>query len=168
MANSVSLCGILVEAKDVRTSMANNSLAFAVATALGPVLGGIIVEYLGWEYCFFINIIIGALSFVLCWVYLPAVPKFKEDMLDWFGCIIILVGLICLVLGFTFLPPDKNNLVLGITMTIGGILIITAFIFWERWHPFAIIPHGILKEKKIMLTLCAGLLNFAMMTTISW
>lgn len=109
MANSVSMCGMLVEAKDVRTSMAYNSLAFAVATALGPVLGGIIVEYVGWEYCFFINVIIGGISLGLTFKFLPDVPKFREDMLDWVGCLVILCGLICLVLGFTYIPPSAGN-----------------------------------------------------------
>ncbi|CAL6081259.1 Multidrug_MFS transporter [Hexamita inflata] len=57
MATTMTLCGILVEQKDIPRSLANNSLAFAVATALGPVVGGVITQYLGWEYCFFINIL---------------------------------------------------------------------------------------------------------------
>ena len=32
-----------------------NSLAFAGATAAGPVLGGLITDYIGWEFNFFIN-----------------------------------------------------------------------------------------------------------------
>jgi len=112
--------------------MAMNSLAFAGATALGPVLGGVITDYIGWEFNFFINVVIGALAVILCWIYLPKTPRFIEDKLDWFGSIIVLVGLICLILGFTFIPPDKNNVTLGIILTIIGIIIIVCFVFWER------------------------------------
>lgn len=168
MANSMALCATLVEQKDVAKSMAMNSLAFAGATALGPVLGGLITDYLGWEYNFFINVVIGAIAITVCWIYLPKTPKFQEDKLDWFGGVIILVGLICLILGFTFIPPDKGATTMGIILACIGAAIVVAFVFWELHHPFAILPRSLLTNKKIILSLCAGLFNFMLITTVSF
>ena len=47
-------------------------------------------------------------------------------------------------------------------------LIIVAFVFWELHHPFAILPKGILTNPKIVLSLVAGMLNFTMMSTVSF
>jgi len=168
LANTMSLCGTLVAQEDVQASMAMNSMAFAAATALGPPLGGFLGEYAGWEYCFFINIVIGAISIIFCWIYLPKTPKFKEAKIDiWGGCLILL-GLILLILGFTFLPPDRNNLTLGIVAALIGLGFLVWFVFWELRHPFAILPRGILTNDKIVYSLLAGLFNFALITTVGF
>lgn len=168
MANTMSLSGILVEMKDVAASMAMNSVAFAVGTVLGPPIGGILVAFCGWEYCFFINVVIGGLSIGLCLAYLPTTPVFKEDMLDWFGGVIILAGLISLVLGMTVVPPQNNQEVLAGIMLALGVILIVLFVVWELYHPFAILPHSILKDYKIALSLLSGLFNFALITPISF
>lgn len=74
--------------------MALNALAFSLATTLGPVIGGLFTTYIGWEYCFFINIILGGASITVCWIYLPKTPKFKEDKMDIAGGIFVLLGLV--------------------------------------------------------------------------
>ena len=168
MSNSMSLSAILVEQKDVAKSMAMNSLAFALATTLGPVVGGLFTTYLGWEYCFFINILLGGISITVCWIYLPKTPKFVEDQMDIVGALMVLLGLIQLILGFTFIPPDKDALALGITLVFTGVGTLVAFIFWEMHHPFAILPKGLLQNKKVMYSLVAGLFNFLMLTTVSF
>ncbi|CAL5990735.1 Multidrug_MFS transporter [Hexamita inflata] len=171
MATTMTLCGILVEQKDIPRSLANNSLAFAVATALGPVVGGVITQYLGWEYCFFINIIFGGISFTLCWLYIPKTPKFIEEKFDYLGGFIVMAALIVLILGLTYIPPklvdgilSYKTLVLGICLAVGGVALIIFFVWWELRHPFAMLPRGILTCKKIVLSLIASLFNFAMMT----
>lgn len=168
LANTMSLCGTLVVQEDVTSAMSMNSMAFAAATALGPPLGGFLGEYAGWEYCFFINIVIGGISIVFCWIFLPKTPKFKEAKLDLWGGLLILLGLVLLILGFTYLPPDRENLTLGVVAALAGIACLVWFVFWELRHPFAILPRGILTNQKIMYSLLAGLFNFALITTVGF
>ena len=42
-----------------------------VATLVGPILGGVLVDALGWEWIFFINIPVGIVGFVLAWRLVP-------------------------------------------------------------------------------------------------
>ena len=108
--------------------MAMNSLAFAAANALGPVLGGILTQYCGWSWCFFINLFVGTFSLIMCWIKLPITPKFKEDKLDWFGGVIVLTGLAILIFGFTFIPPEKNAMPVGFTATAVGVVLLFTFL----------------------------------------
>ena len=170
MANTMSMCGIMVEPKDIPVSMALNSVAFSVGNALGPPIGGVIVAFASWEYCFFINVVFGIIALVLSLVYLPKIPKFVEGGLDWFGGVLILLGFICLILGMTLVPPEngKTSCILGGCFLGIGILILVGFVFWEGHHPYAIMPKGLLRNKKIILALCAGFVNFAMMTSMTF
>ena len=42
-----------------------------VATLVGPILGGVLVDALGWEWIFFINIPVGIVGFALAWRLVP-------------------------------------------------------------------------------------------------
>jgi MFS family permease len=43
-----------------------------LATLVGPILGGVLVDGLGWEWIFFINVPIGVAGFILAWRNAPA------------------------------------------------------------------------------------------------
>ncbi|MET1052679.1 MAG: MFS transporter, partial [Mycetocola sp.] len=45
--------------------------AAGVATLVGPILGGVLVDSLGWEWIFFINVPVGIVAFVLAWRLVP-------------------------------------------------------------------------------------------------
>ncbi|RLV52854.1 MFS transporter, partial [Aeromicrobium phragmitis] len=42
-----------------------------VATLVGPVLGGVLVDAAGWEWIFFVNVPVGVIGFVLAWKLVP-------------------------------------------------------------------------------------------------
>ncbi|WP_246160003.1 DHA2 family efflux MFS transporter permease subunit [Microbacterium rhizomatis] len=42
-----------------------------VATLVGPLAGGLLVDGFGWEWIFFINIPVGIIGFVLAWIFVP-------------------------------------------------------------------------------------------------
>ena len=55
-----------------------------VATLVGPILGGVLVDALGWEWIFFINIPVGMVGFVLAWRLVPTLPTHTHSF-DWLG-----------------------------------------------------------------------------------
>ncbi|KAF2748267.1 MFS general substrate transporter [Sporormia fimetaria CBS 119925] len=77
---------------------------WAVASALGPVLGGIFAEKLHWRWCFYINLPIVSLSTVLLFFTLhlhnPRTP-FLPGLLsiDWLGTFTILTGTLLFLIG---------------------------------------------------------------------
>ena len=45
-----------------------------VATLVGPILGGVLVDGLGWEWIFFVNVPVGLVAFALAWRLVPTCP----------------------------------------------------------------------------------------------
>ena len=72
----------------------------AITTAIGPVLGGWLIEHLSWRWAFFINL---PLAGVVIAIALWKVPESKSKHLgriDWWGTITATLGLTGIVFGF--------------------------------------------------------------------
>lgn len=68
------------------TILGLNALAFAVGTAIGPALGGLIISYLSWPWLFYINIPLGALAIVFSFISLGS-DSVREKGFDWGGAV---------------------------------------------------------------------------------
>jgi EmrB/QacA subfamily drug resistance transporter len=71
-----------------------------MTTALGPVLGGWLIEHASWHWIFFINIPIAAVVLVISLWHVPESRSSDSASLDWLGAAMATLGLIGLVYGF--------------------------------------------------------------------
>ncbi|MBT9606134.1 MFS transporter [Microbacterium sp.] len=69
-----------------------------VATLVGPLAGGLLVDGLGWEWIFFINIPVGIIGFIAAVVLVPQLPKTSHKF-DLVGVALSAVGLFLIVFG---------------------------------------------------------------------
>src|ERR1700755_1169524 len=69
-----------------------------VATLVGPILGGVLVDGFGWEWIFFINVPVGALGLVLAYRLVPTLETHTHRF-DWLGVALSGVGMFLLVFG---------------------------------------------------------------------
>ncbi len=76
------------------------SSAFGISSALGPALGGVMTEHLGWRSVFFVNVPIGVVALAMVWFYLPLTihHKAKKSGLDWLGVLLLVAALFTLLL----------------------------------------------------------------------
>lgn len=70
-----------------------------VAAAVGPTLGGLLVQYASWHWVFFINVPVGLGALAFCWWVVPrSVPDRSTSGIDMVGVLVSAAGLFCLVL----------------------------------------------------------------------
>ncbi|MBX5451397.1 MFS transporter [Thermogemmatispora sp.] len=76
--------------------------AAGLASALGPVLGGLIVRFLSWRWIFYVNLPFCLVGLVLVWLWVPETREVPRDgragRLDWWGLGLLSVALFSLVL----------------------------------------------------------------------
>src|ERR671932_340777 len=72
-----------------------------ITSALGPVLGGWLIQHVSWRAVFFIDVPLGALTVALL---LWHVPESRDEELsgglDWWGALLVTLGLAAVVYGF--------------------------------------------------------------------
>ncbi|WP_281182161.1 MFS transporter [Aldersonia kunmingensis] len=69
-----------------------------IATLVGPILGGVLVDGLGWEWIFFVNVPVGIIAFFLAVRFVPALETHKHKF-DIPGVILSALGMFLLVFG---------------------------------------------------------------------
>ena len=107
--------------------------ATAITAAIGPLLGGLLVEHASWRWAFLINVPIAAV--VLTLVVLR-VPESRDDSvhgrLDWPGAVLATAGLGLLVLGLIQSQSAGLGDPLVVGAVAGGLVVLGLFLLLER------------------------------------
>ncbi|MFT4295212.1 MAG: DHA2 family efflux MFS transporter permease subunit [Micropruina sp.] len=69
-----------------------------VASLVGPLAGGLLVDAFGWEWIFFVNLPVGVIGFVLAWVLVPKLPTHPHRF-DLPGVVLSAAALFLIVFG---------------------------------------------------------------------
>lgn len=144
---------------------------FAVSMVVGPLLGGLFTEVIGWRYLFWLNIPLAAIAIVLAAVFLPKVQRRAEmPALDVMGTALLVGGTVCLVL-FTTVGGGSAGWMSfeAIALAVASVACFGLFVLAERRAHDPIMPLSLFKNRNFLAASAAGLLIMvAMMGTVSY
>ena len=109
-----------------------------LATIAGPLLGGLLVDGLGWEWIFFVNVPIGVVGFAMTMFFVPDWQPKHAHSFDLLGIALSAAGLCCLVFGIQNGQHYSWGAVFGpvnVFEIIGaGVVLLAAFVVWQRFN----------------------------------
>ena len=116
------------------TAMALWGATAGVATLVGPLLGGLLIDSLGWEWIFFVNIPVGIIGLVLAAWLVPQLET-NRHRFDLLGVVLSGIGLFCAVFGIqegqTYGWGRINEWV-SVPLLIGvGVVMLGVFVGWQ-------------------------------------
>jgi EmrB/QacA subfamily drug resistance transporter len=102
-----------------------------IAPALGPVLGGILIQGLSWRWIFYVNVPLGILALFLGLIWLKEEVVGTKGRIDWAGILLTGSGLALFFLGITLGRSAGwgSGVVLG--AMIGSLIILVILVFVE-------------------------------------
>ena len=158
MALAMAAVGDLVSPRERGRYQGYIAAAFAVATVVGPLLGGAIVEGAGWRWVFYLNLPIGLLALAGLRSLLPAVPGHRADArLDLAGAALLAgattaLMLACIWGGERYAWSSWQTVSLMAVALVGG----AAFVRRERAAADPLVPLGLLRTPVVAIA-SAGL-----------
>lgn len=106
--------------------------ASAIAAALGPILGGWLIDIGPWQTIFWINIPIAVLALWLCWRHVPESPVAKESAMDWLGAALAVIALGVIAYGLTALGERESNRATAALLALAGVIVLGVFVLHEK------------------------------------
>jgi EmrB/QacA subfamily drug resistance transporter len=120
----------------------------AITTAIGPVLGGWLIEHVSWRAVFFLNLPLAAAVIVISWWHVPeSRSKNEQGRLDWVGATLATVGLAGIVFGLIESSRDGSFSAIVIGSLVIGVASLVGFVFAEAREQNPMLPLSLFRSR---------------------
>ena len=138
---------------------------FGVAAIFGPPLGAFLVDHIGWSFVFWINLPIGAASFVMLSLFLDERRQPQQHRVDYAGSTLLSLGTGALML--VLIEAQSLGRATILVLTAGGALTLIALAANEKRASEPIFPASVWRNRVIALGNLGGFANGALIMAVS-
>ncbi|MFI9122416.1 MFS transporter [Streptomyces bikiniensis] len=162
MPNTLGLLRAVFPPKKFGMAVGIWAMVSSVSTALGPIVGGFLVQHVGWESVFYINAPIGVVALAFSAAVLPQsrsehAAKEKFDVL---GVVLLALGLLTLVFGVVK-GETWGWASAGTLGAIGsGLLVLVLFGRWQTRVAAPLLPMRLFRDPALTIGTVITALNF--------
>jgi EmrB/QacA subfamily drug resistance transporter len=155
---SLALIAVNFPAEERGRAVGTWAAASGVTSALGPVIGGALVDVGSWRLVFLINLPIATLALLLLWAKVPADPP-GRGRFDLTGGLLAFLGVGGITLGFTL--AEQEGFGLGpLGAIVLGTLFVAAFIIAQARGAAPMMPLDLFASRTFSVANAATLLLY--------
>lgn len=130
---------------------------YGLATIVGPLLGGFLVEHLSWRWIFTINLPLGFVALAVIGIAFRPHTAHVKHRIDYMGAAFLATALTCVILftseGGSLLPWSSPQLWMTLAL---GIVAIGGFVYEERLAAEPIMPLELFRHRTFVLVSLIG------------
>jgi EmrB/QacA subfamily drug resistance transporter len=132
---------------------------FALSSLLGPAIGGLITDTVGWPFVFFVNLPVGAVVVLTVRRYLPLYrPAGDRPRIDYLGAGLFTAALVPILVGLTNKSSaDWTDPAVGGLIALGSV-VLAAFLVVESRAAEPIVPLGLFRIRAVTVSVAAAFL----------
>src|SRR6478609_1151990 len=131
-ATSLALIASSYQGRDRGTAFGLWGATTGAAVAIGPLVGGVLTQAIGWEAIFFVNLPIGAFAIALTLMRVAESKDPTGSRLDITGTVLFSAGLFLLIFGLIRGNPEGWGSPLIVGSLVGSVVLLLAFVVVER------------------------------------
>jgi EmrB/QacA subfamily drug resistance transporter len=136
--------------------------AQAIGLSVGPALGGLLLDTLGWRWVFWINLPFGFAGAVAAWFVLPQTTKMSRDRrFDWLGALLIAPALATMLILLNDESGQGSSSPAAISTALLACLLIALFFYVERRENPPLVDLRLLHKRAFIAGALAGFLSNA-------
>jgi EmrB/QacA subfamily drug resistance transporter len=171
MTLAMAAVGDLVEPRERARYQGYVAAAFAVATVVGPLIGGVIVDHVSWRWVFYVNLPLGLLALAGLWRRLPAAePAPTCPRLDGTGGALLAgatgaLTLACIWGGGRYAWGSAT--IIGLLVLVLALVLAGALVLRERRAPDPIVPYALLSTRTVAVASATLFLTTAALFAIT-
>ncbi|MGH8981026.1 MAG: MDR family MFS transporter, partial [Acidimicrobiales bacterium] len=148
MVGAQAIVGDIVSPRERGRYQGLFGAVFAVATVVGPLLGGVLTQDVSWRWVFYVNIPVGAVALVVTALALPTRLRGVRHAVDYAGTVVLTMAATALVLvaslgGTTYPWASAPIVVLGVA----GVVLLAVWVVVERRAEEPVLPLHLFKNK---------------------
>jgi EmrB/QacA subfamily drug resistance transporter len=145
-ATSLALIGQEFHGRDRATAFGVWGATIGGAVAVGPLVGGVLTEHLGWEWIFFVNIPIGLVAIVLTEQRLANVSAQDPEPIDVPGLVTFSAALFLLIFGLIRGNPEGWGSAQVLASLIGSGVLLAGFLVTELRSPHPMLDLSLFRK----------------------
>ncbi|MFE2763521.1 MFS transporter [Streptomyces halstedii] len=159
--NTLGLLRAVFPPRRFGTAVGLWAMVASCSTALGPIVGGLLVEHVNWESVFYINAPIGVVALVFS---LFVLPKSKDSTghhrFDVPGVILLAAGLVSLVFGVV--KGETWGWTSGGTLgsLAAGLILLAVFCWYETRQEHPLLPMRLFRDRSLSIGALVTAINF--------
>src|SRR5437762_345832 len=149
--NTLALINATIDEHDRAPAIGRWSAWSAVSTALGPLVGGWLVDAFSWRWVFAIPVPFGLLALWIAARHVPAPPGAKQGAprhLDFGGATLVTLGLAALTWALITEPQRGWGDSLILAAALGGMTLLGGFVLQERRSPDPMLPLVLFRSRQ--------------------
>lgn len=142
----------------VGTGIGLISATFGIGGGAGLVLSGIIVDHLAYEWIFWLGLAGTAVAVVATHLFVPESPVKNPARIDWWGALLLSVGLSCILLGVSEGSGWGWGSPAVLGLFAGGVGVLALWAVYESRVPEPLVSMKLMRLRGVWTTNLAGFL----------